>query len=90
MSMNPFIRGAYSEPLIGCTELNTELLGQNIDNLYFAGEATSDWHGYMQGAYLSGQEKGRILAKLVRSSSELDSTMESIGTILIYDRIFEL
>ena len=32
--------------------------------LHFAGEATSeDWYGYMQGAYLTGDEKGNMIAE---------------------------
>ncbi len=37
-------------------------LGQNLGRLYFAGEALSDeWYGYLQGAYLTGEEKGKII-----------------------------
>lgn len=64
-STNPFIRGAFSGHVIETTSEHIEQIGQNIHNLYFAGEATSEWHGYMQGAYLSGQEKGKILAELL-------------------------
>ena len=38
-------------------------LGRNLGRLYFAGEATSEeWYGYIQGAYLSGEEKGKMIA----------------------------
>ena len=37
--------------------------------LYFAGEATSeDWYGYMQGAYLTGDEKGNMIAENISLS----------------------
>ena len=32
--------------------------------LHFAGEATSeDWYGYMQGAFLTSDEKGNMIAE---------------------------
>ena len=62
-SQDPFTQGAYSKPIVGFTSKDFSKLGQNLGRLYFAGEATSeDWYGYMQGAYLTGEEKGKLIA----------------------------
>ena len=48
---------------MGFTSEDFNKLGQNLGRLYFGGEATSDeWYGYMQGAYLTGEEKGKMIA----------------------------
>ena len=48
---------------MGFTSEDFNKLGQNLGRLFFAGEATSEeWYGYMQGAYLTGEEKGKIIA----------------------------
>ncbi|XP_078348136.1 uncharacterized protein LOC144633196 [Oculina patagonica] len=62
-SKDPLTLGAYSEPVVGTTPQDFENLGEKLGRLYFAGEATSkDWYGYMQGAYLTGQDKGQMIA----------------------------
>ena len=62
-SQDPFVQGSYSEPYVGFTSEDFTKLGQNLGRLYFAGEATSEeWYGYIQGAYLSGEEKGKMIA----------------------------
>ena len=48
---------------MGFTSEDFNKLGQNLGRLYFGGEATSeDWYGYMQGAYLTGEKKGKMIA----------------------------
>jgi len=62
-SQDPFTQGSFSEPVVGFTSEDFNKLGQNLGRLYFAGEATSkEWYGYMQGAYLTGEEKGKLIA----------------------------
>ena len=62
-SQDPFTQGSYSEPVVGFTSEDFKKLGQNLGQLFFAGEAMSEeWFGYMQGAYLTGQEKGKLIA----------------------------
>ena len=52
---------------MGFTSEDFKKLGQNLERLYFGGEATSeDWYGYMQGAYLTGEEKGKLIACQIR------------------------
>ncbi|PFX20222.1 Polyamine oxidase [Stylophora pistillata] len=65
-SQDKFTQGSYSEPVVGTTSHDFINLGRRLGRLYFAGEATSEeWHGYMQGAYLSGKEKAQIIADTV-------------------------
>ena len=57
------MQGSFSEPVVGFTSEDFNKLGQNLGRLYFGGEATSEeWYGYMQGAYLTGEEKGKLIA----------------------------
>ena len=87
-------QGAYSEPVVGMTSEDWENIGKNLGRLYFAGEATSkDWSGYMQGAYLTGDEKGNTIAenispsessrKLGKPKSEATPTKVSLIGILL-------
>ena len=70
------MQGAYSEPVVGMTSEDWENIGKNLGRLYFAGEATSEeWYGYMQGAYLTGDEKGKMIAEKI-SPSEPSSKPE--------------
>ena len=48
---------------MGFTSEDFKKLGQNLGRLYFGGEATSEvWYSYIQGAYLTGEEKGKMIA----------------------------
>jgi len=68
-SRDPFTQGSYSEPVVGFTSEDFNKLGQNLGRLYFAGEATSeDWYGFIQGAYFTGEEKGKLIACQILSS----------------------
>ena len=71
-SQDPFTQGSYSEPVVGFSSEDFNKLGQNLGRLYFGGEATSaEWYGYMQGAYLTGKEKGKLIAcQILPSDSE--------------------
>ena len=66
------MQGSFSEPVVGFTSEDFNKLGQNLGRLYFGGEATSEeWYGYMQGAYLTGEEKGKLIAyQILPSNSE--------------------
>ena len=71
-SQDPFTQGSYSDPVVGFSSEDFNKLGQNLGRLYFGGEATSaEWYGYMQGAYLTGEEKGKLIAcQILPSDSE--------------------
>ncbi|PFX17977.1 Polyamine oxidase [Stylophora pistillata] len=75
-SKEPLMQGAYSEPVVGMTSEDWENIGKNLGRLYFAGEATSEeWYGYMQGAYLTGDQNGKMIAEKI-SPSEPSSKPE--------------
>ena len=74
-SQDPFAQGAYSEPVVGFTSEDFNKLGQNLGGLYFGGDATSeDWYGFIQGAYFTGEEKGKLIAcQILPSDSECEA-----------------
>ena len=82
-SKDEFTQGAYSEPVVGTTSQDFKNLGARLGRLYFAGEATSeDWYGYMQGAYLSGKEKGQMIADHIMGvSAEADDILEDDAVV---------
>ena len=88
-SKDPFTLGAYSEPVVGMTPQDFENLGEKLGRLYFAGEAESkDWYGYMQGAYLSGQNKGQMIADdLMGMSTEDGKTKYEFGETGIHEEL---
>lgn len=45
-----------------------ENLGRNLGNLHFGGDATTEWFGFMQGAYIAGEKNGKIVANLVKKA----------------------
>ena len=62
-SQDPLTQGSFSAPVVGFTFKDFNKLGENLERLYFGGEATSsEWYGFMQGAYLTGEEKGKLIA----------------------------
>ena len=62
------------------TSKDWDNIGKNLGRLYFAGEATSeDWCGYMQGAYLTGDKKGNVIADKI-SPRESYNTRKSEAT----------
>ncbi|EDO42068.1 predicted protein, partial [Nematostella vectensis] len=47
-SQNPYIRGAYSEVVVGTGSKSFEELAKNLGNLHFAGEAyDEEWYSYL-------------------------------------------
>ena len=64
--------------LVNQTAKDFENLGKNLGRLYFAGEATSaDWYGYMQGAYITGRDKGNTIAYAILGEETGTSTAEA-------------
>ena len=51
---NPFFHGMYSNYPTGMTESYVDDLRMSLGSLVFAGEALSDYTGYLHGAYLTG------------------------------------
>ena len=81
-SQDPFTQGSYSETVVGFSSDDFIKLGQNLGRLYFGGEATiAEWYGYMQGAYLTGEEKGKLIAcQILLSDSECEAADKSEAT----------
>ena len=84
-----FTQGAYSDRVVGTTSQDYRNIGETLGRLYFAGEATSkDWNGYMQGAYLSGKEKGRMIADdLMRTRIEQVNQGHLLGDTLVHEEL---
>lgn len=79
-SQDPLFQGPYSDVVVGTTSEDFKKLGENLGRLYFAGEATIDeWYGFMQGAYLTGQEKGKLIAERILPSKKIKKKSE--GTL---------
>ena len=66
---DPFSRGAYSYYAVGNEKEITEVIGESVGRLYFAGEAASDKPGTVLGAYLSGLDRAEKIAGLRFSQS---------------------
>jgi polyamine oxidase len=63
----PWAYGSYSNWPVGTTLENHQNLRANVGRLYFAGEATStEYFGFLHGAYFEGQEAGLRVAGKVK------------------------
>ena len=66
---------------MGITSEDFNKLGQNLGRLYFAGEAIiEEWYGYMQGAFITGQEKGKLIADEILPSERKEKRKKSGAT----------
>ena len=66
-SQNPYVRGSWSDPVVGTDHTVHANMAGRIKNLFFGGEAThGDWYGFMQGAYYSGQERANEIASCIQ------------------------
>ena len=54
-SSNPLFYGAYSEVPVGTTQRQRDLVRENVNRLYFAGEHTSNNNGFVHSAYDTGK-----------------------------------
>ena len=64
----PWAYGSYSNWPPGLTLQGHQNLRANVDRVYFAGEATStQYYGYLHGAWFEGQRAGEQLAALVQT-----------------------
>ncbi|RYC78929.1 hypothetical protein BFJ63_vAg18192 [Fusarium oxysporum f. sp. narcissi] len=75
--------GSYSNWPVGMTLEKHQNLRANVDRLWFAGEANSaEFFGYLQGAYLEGQEVGERIATILRGGkSEKSQQMKRYRTL---------
>ena len=62
-SSNPLFYGAYSEVPVGTTQRQRDLVRENVDRLYFAGEHTSNSNGFVHSAYDTGKAVSQQILK---------------------------
>jgi hypothetical protein len=61
-SQNPYIRGSYSNAVVGTTSADFENLLGRVGDLFFAGEAADEeYWGYVQGGYLTGLRQAKVI-----------------------------
>jgi polyamine oxidase len=61
-NQNPYVRGSYSNAVVGATFADFDNLQGRLGGLFFAGEATDvDYWGYMQGAYLTALKQAKMI-----------------------------
>jgi monoamine oxidase len=63
---DPFARGAYSYALVGGADAGSQLARPIQSTLFFAGEATSDENGTVEGALESGERVARQVQRALR------------------------
>ncbi|KAG9245157.1 putative flavin-containing polyamine oxidase [Calycina marina] len=68
-STEPWAYGSYSNWPPGMSIETHQNLRANVGPLYFAGEATStEYYGFLQGAFFEGQEVGSKLAQCIKGN----------------------
>lgn len=76
--------GSYSNWPVGVSLERHQNLRANVDRLWFAGEATSsEFFGYMQGAWFEGQEAGMRVASVINGRFQ----GENYGPMRNYDKL---
>ena len=82
-SQNPYVRGSWSDPVIGTDSSVHANMAGRLKNLFFAGEATDgDWYGFMQGAYYSGLKGANEIASCIQGK-KCDAYQPTTGLPLI-------
>lgn len=57
-----YVRGSYSNPVVGSTSAEFRNLAGRVDNLFFSGEATLEkYYGFLQGGYATGLAKAKAI-----------------------------
>ncbi|XP_070578764.1 uncharacterized protein [Ptychodera flava] len=73
--MDPLQYGSFSNWPPEVSEECYRYLQAPVGRLYFAGEATHEkYNGYLQGAYLTGQEQAKLIHQALGDSQKLDSS----------------
>ena len=69
-SQNPFVRCAWTDPVVGTSWGHYENMSGRLKNIFFAGESTSDeYYGYVQGAYFTGRDKAVEIANCIKGGA---------------------
>ena len=80
-SQNPFVRCAWTDPVVGTSWGHYENMSGRLKNLFFAGESTSqEYYGYVQGAYFTGRDKAEDIISCIKGGEceAYTSTTEEI------------
>ncbi|KAF5972108.1 n1-acetylpolyamine oxidase [Fusarium coicis] len=82
-SMEEWSYGSYSNWPVGMTLEKHQNLRANVDRLWFAGEAnSSEFFGYLQGAYFEGQEIAERITRILKGhESEQSLQMKRYKTL---------
>ena len=66
-SQNPYIRGSYSNAVVGTASADFENLLGRLGDLFFAGEAAAEeYWGYLQGGYLTGLKQAKVILSCLK------------------------
>lgn len=66
-SQNPYVRAAWTDPVVGTSWGHYENMAGRLGNLFFAGESTSsEWMGFVQGGYFTGQAKAKEIISCLK------------------------
>lgn len=91
-SNNPYVKGSYSNAVVGSTLADFHNLEGRVDRLFFAGEACDEeYWGYLQGAYQTGLKQAKSIVNCIRGEKcvkyqpekaevcSVSSTLRSLG-----------
>ena len=66
-SQNPYIRGSYSNAVVGSVSADFENLLGRLGDLFFAGEAADEeYWGYLQGGYLTALRQAKVILNCLK------------------------
>ena len=66
-SRNPFVQRAWTDPAVCTIKGHYKNMAGRLKNFFFAGEGTSsEWHGYVQGAYFTGRDNANEIVSRIR------------------------
>ncbi|KAF7627908.1 putative amine oxidase [Aspergillus flavus] len=86
-SQDEWVVGSYSNWPVGTNLEQHRNIRANVGRLWFAGEAGStEFYGYLHGAWFEGQEMGRRVAGILNGHCTLDSvTSEGCGSLACHE-----
>jgi polyamine oxidase len=66
---NPYVRGSFSNPVVGSSKADFHNLAGRVGNLFFAGEASSEkYYGFVQGGYYTGLEQAKAIINCLHNN----------------------
>ena len=65
--LNPYVRGSYSNAVVGTSMADFHNLEGRVENVFFAGEGCDgEYFGYLQGAYYTAQRQTRVITDCLK------------------------